>query len=227
MDGPFVTGISIYFDAPELPCDVLARIAASVEQAASSVEREEIDFLDQQLPEYSGILDAVRYRVKKYQGSAVVLEGSTHGSIILTGVLVGLAYWLLDNTLGETFKESWTRSSRHSHLVELLSRRRQVRGQKLAEKLETDASLRQGTWPLQVHVSVFEEIDVHVHLVRSEVPGTYRSFSPPKTQLAPTAGVPSVGAAPAGGTATAAPAVADAPAEADRVPRSKGAHDES
>lgn len=172
MEGPFLTGIRIHFEVSELPCDILVRVAAAVERAAAAVERDEIEFLNQHFPEHAAPLDAARYRLQSYEGAAVVIERAESGSIILAGVLAGLAYWILDNTLSETLKEAWTNSSLHDRLVDLLSGRRHLRAQKMVDQLETDASLRQGRWPVRLHVTVvLEDIHIYVHPVRNDVPG--------------------------------------------------------
>jgi len=193
MDKPFASEIRIYFRTP-IPCDVLVRVGAAIERAAAELEREEIEFLATQLAEHPGPLDAVRYRFQKYDGAAVVLERAEDGSVVVVGILAGLAYWLLDTTLSETVSQAWTKSGLHSRLVELFSRRRQLRAQKMTERLETDSSLREGQWPARLHVTiVHDQIHITVDVPRSDLPGYYygeHSEGPRKSR---------------GGTAAAAP----------------------
>ncbi|HVE70983.1 MAG TPA: hypothetical protein VNI54_06410 [Thermoanaerobaculia bacterium] len=172
--GEFKTPLRIVFHGEFIPCNVLVRVAAAVESAAVRVERDEIEILRLQLPDIPAVApDAARFRMEAYTGSAVMLQSSAPGSIILIGMVAGLSYWILDKTLGETISESWKNSPGHQRLLDFFSRRRRLRGERVASEVESAAAeqLRDGNWPVRVRAEYDGRgIEIEVFVQRVDIP---------------------------------------------------------
>lgn len=115
----------IYFDFREsLPVDVLTTVLNQIETAIYQIDTEQWKAAAQILIEYglSQEVLAVDYRREEYKGKTLQIEHVRDGSILVELGLTGITYWLLDATLGQTFKESWKRTDAHGRILELLLR---------------------------------------------------------------------------------------------------------
>jgi hypothetical protein len=104
---------------------VLANAVSAIEDAARDVAREEIEAFrtselaqgrQSELGRIEVAVDAALERVRRFDGSCVRFVQAREGSLVLTGVLALLGYWMLDKTLGESFAEGWKNSQVHRHL---------------------------------------------------------------------------------------------------------------
>jgi hypothetical protein len=128
--------------AEAFPAQLLLGTIEAAERAITRAEVSEIDDLQREFPDIpAAVFDAMRYRVKGLTGRALNFESASHGSIILIGAAVALAYWLLDKTLGETTKEAWQDSELNSRIKGFLQ-------SKLRRKAEMIAhDIRPSRWP--------------------------------------------------------------------------------
>ncbi|MBA3596226.1 MAG: hypothetical protein H0W40_02455 [Methylibium sp.] len=63
----------------------------------------------------------MRYRFLELdRDRALIIEYGGRGSLLLFGAAAGFAYWVVDKTLGETFKQAWVESEAHSRLKDFL-----------------------------------------------------------------------------------------------------------
>lgn len=68
--------------------------------------------------------EAAKYRIQKLRGHALKLTNVSAGSIVLGGLVGGLAVWVLSATLGETLKQTWLESNLHKRIKDFLLKRR-------------------------------------------------------------------------------------------------------
>ena len=101
--------------------DRLVNIVTVIER---SVYKQEKILLKKLRKEFSNIstvfFDAAEFRLLNSKGKTLHIKSATEGSIILTGIAIGLSYWLLNQTLGETVKEAWVESENHEKLKKYL-----------------------------------------------------------------------------------------------------------
>jgi hypothetical protein len=167
----FGTSLRIHFTERGFPCEVLARVTVAVEAAVFQVEREELGMLGETLEDALPMIDAAHYRLERYQGASVVITGANEGSVVVLGVIAGLSYWILDKTFGETLKEAWKGCATHEKLQDVFMRRRGERVRRIADRIETDSTLRTANWPVRLHAKFDEDsLIVEVYMVRSDIP---------------------------------------------------------
>jgi hypothetical protein len=95
-------------DRDSVSVDVVNRVTRDIEWI---VYREERKLLGQALTEIGDEInavtrDAVLYRFGQLRGRSVLIESTDRGSLILLAAVAGLGLWVLQNTLGESFKEA-------------------------------------------------------------------------------------------------------------------------
>lgn len=119
-----------------VPASVLAWALASIEAALREVAEEELLALhsEEATPSHDAIDRAIA-RLKTTEPSGLLLQTATTGSIVLTGVVAGLSYWLLDKTIGETTAAAWQESSLHRKLLRVLRGRAADRPREVHDKV--------------------------------------------------------------------------------------------
>lgn len=131
-----------------LPAGLFARFIQVAEQAIYETELEDLFEISVTMPEISRIdLDAMRYRMDKNWGRTLQLEDVYTGSIILSGLAAGLAYWVVDQILSESLKGIWRDSELHRRikgvlLDDSLGKARRIAA-KIADKAGEDLYLKQ------------------------------------------------------------------------------------
>jgi len=99
----------------------LVNIVTSIER---SVYKQEAILLKKLRKEFSDLptvfFDAAEFRLQNNKGNTLHIKKASEGSLILAGIAIGLSYWLLNQTLGETIKEAWIESESHEKLKEYL-----------------------------------------------------------------------------------------------------------
>ena len=118
--------------------EVLTSVLKQVTWAIESAEKDELDELVESFPDWSGIArDAMRYRFDRVDRDRLLnIERASNGSIILAGAAIGLAYWVVDKTLGETVKDAWKDSDGHTRLKEFLKKRVFSKRDQIASRLQ-------------------------------------------------------------------------------------------
>jgi hypothetical protein len=108
-----------------------------VEDEVFAVEYEELAAIFAEFPDISSVVrDACYERIRRYEGGALLLEDAAKGSLILGGAAAALAYWIVENTVGESFKEAWKGSDLHQKLRRLFLSRIDARGNELKRRLD-------------------------------------------------------------------------------------------
>ena len=114
-----------------------SRIAALTEQAVFELELAELEYLRREFREIpESIYDAAILRLYRKSGNAFLIKEAHSGSIVLGGIAVGLAIWLLNQTIGETVKEAWLESESHTRMKDILLARFGGKKQALGEQIE-------------------------------------------------------------------------------------------
>ena len=104
---------------------VIDRTVSGVTWAIARVEQEELDAILKHFSEWPSIArDAIRYRFSQVEQRRLLnIEAARTGSIVLSAAAVGLAYWVVDKTLGETLKGAWKDSDLDRDLQQFLRKR--------------------------------------------------------------------------------------------------------
>jgi len=112
----------------------LTTVLRSIESAIIETEKQEIEVLSDKIKDIPVVaIDACYERLRKYNGFAYRLSATRSGSVVVVGLVAGVAYYVLDKTLGETLKEAWLESKMHEKIKNLLTDRRNVRAHKISD----------------------------------------------------------------------------------------------
>src|SRR5437667_6035480 len=110
---------------PSFSAEFVATVIAEVEEAVFQSERSDLIAALEEFQDIPSVVhDAVVVRIERYRGRSLQLDEAHSGSLILIGTIAGLAYWILDNTLKETFREAWKESDLHKKLKDFFLSRR-------------------------------------------------------------------------------------------------------
>ena len=90
----------------------------TLETALFASDRLDIERASEKLEIPSVIRDACLERLRKYRNDRLLLTGAKNGSIELFGVVAGVSYFVLQKTIGETFKEGFKETNVHDNLKE-------------------------------------------------------------------------------------------------------------
>ncbi len=144
------------------PAGLVARVLDIANDAIYDSELDTLAMIAREFPEFvtPAELDAVRYRLGLHRGSALIIESSSPGSLLISGLLGfgALSLWLLNQTLGETFKQAWTESRSHRKLKGFLTKERHIHKQ--AEALAEEVKVEIQNLPTPYHQLVQTEIQI-------------------------------------------------------------------
>lgn len=141
-----------------LPAGFFARFIQIAEQAIYESELEDLFEVSVSYPEISKVeLDAVRYRMDHNWGRSLQIEDAYAGSIIISGLVSGLAYWILDKTLGDTLREVWHGSVMQERVKGFLLGEPLKKSQQIAAKI--DAKLNEDLYIRQYETKIEYEIE--------------------------------------------------------------------
>ncbi len=125
MDPILDIKFSMYFPSSRgLSYQVLDSILSEIAKTVRKIERKELDFFlrkfsDAQLPQVTR--DAIEFRFRQIDVRRhLTISSVRSGSIELTILAAGTAYWVIDKTLGETLKDAWKSSELNRQLIDLL-----------------------------------------------------------------------------------------------------------
>lgn len=114
-------------------------VLGAIEAAEFAIKQAELDEIEELAREFPGIpaaaFDAMRYRAQTLTAQALNFETASTGSIILAGIAAGLAYWLLDKTLGETVRQAWEESELHARIKQFLLKRLKTKANTIASNI--------------------------------------------------------------------------------------------
>lgn len=119
-----------------LPASFIGQTLSIVESEIFGLDRDELEVIFDYLGGVSDLVrDACYQRIDRYRGSTLLVADATSGSIVLAGVCSALAYWLVENTVGESIKDAYKESGLHDRLKALLTRRFTFRSKELESRL--------------------------------------------------------------------------------------------
>jgi len=157
---------------PASSAELLSTIINMVEETVFQTEYTDLIAALEELPEIPSVVrDAAIVRIDRYQGRSLQIEDATSGSIILIGAVAGLAYWILDKTLGETFKEAWVETPLHRKLKDFFLSRRKVKLEHIQRELRPE--IRRYRYDrrrsMEVHTELRSVIEVERETLTVEV----------------------------------------------------------
>lgn len=123
----------------EGPAFSVVSVLNAIDSHLMSLERRELEEALDLVSEEFG--DDIRRRclreLESFHGRTFSVEKASNGSLLLGGLAIGLAYWILQNTLGETVKEAWKESELNARIKGLLLRRLNGKVEELSQTLPT------------------------------------------------------------------------------------------
>lgn len=132
----------------EIPAGVAIDAIKILNDCHFNSEMQDLVDLKKEFPEIPRIVfDAVETRMRRERNSSVLVKGINKGSVEIIVVGTGLLIWILQQTLGETMKETWLESKLHKKIKDFLLSRRGDKHNKIRE--DTKRKLRQ-----RMHVEV-------------------------------------------------------------------------
>jgi len=101
----------------------LVTVLELIDTVLRDVEISHLERLRGELGDLPGfVFDATIERVRRTQHQALRITSATTGSIVVEGLVVALAYWLLKNTLAESLKEGYKASDLNRRLAAAVKR---------------------------------------------------------------------------------------------------------
>ena len=94
----------------------------SLETALYASDRKDIELAASQLEISKVVRDASLERLRQYKNNRLLLMEARTGSIEIAALVAGVSFFILNQTLGETIKESYTHSKIHSTLRDFFSK---------------------------------------------------------------------------------------------------------
>ena len=132
--------LSLVFDYPlgSVPSYDLTKCIEHCEDAAYQSEFDDMFVLYSSLAseDFQLFFDAMRFRLSRLKGQILHLDEAQNGSIVLGGIVAGAAFWIIENTLGETLKDAWKESDLHKQIKEILIKNLQVKPKQIASKVK-------------------------------------------------------------------------------------------
>lgn len=162
-------------DGEAFPASLVGDTVRMVEAAVYEEEKAELDRAREigDLPAL--FVDAAETRLHRYRGVSVVFTSASSGSVILIGTVVGLALWLLNQTLGETLKEAWLASASHQAIKSYLLSPMEGKASRIVERIRRK-KLKAGSFSGSIEANVVQEqgVDVIVVAIRPSLPEELR-----------------------------------------------------
>ena len=125
--------------------NVIEKIIHLVGASIFDSEIDDLNTIAMRFPELpTVVIDAAKHRINKYKGSALLLEYSERGSIILGGVAAGVAIFILQKTVGETLTEAWVNTNMHQRLKNFLLEDYTSKASRIVEAIKVRK--RKGRW---------------------------------------------------------------------------------
>lgn len=157
LQGNANISINLKIDYPqkEIPSIIITRAINNLEEAIYNSEYYETMLLTTQcvfeepiephdIPQL--FRSAIDYGYDQSKGINLTISSINQGSVIIEGAIVGIALYILKNTLGETLKEAWKKTKAHEKIRDILLSRRDTRAEDIAlnfkEYMSADAQIK-------------------------------------------------------------------------------------
>ena len=138
MKNPYDIKVDVDISADSLDARLICESLAVVEKLLFDSELRDLQALTlefrEDIPKIAA--EAAKYRIKKLKGHALKLATISPGSIVLSGLVGGLAVWVLSATLGETLKQAWLESDLHQRVKAFLLKKRRTKILDLEHEIE-------------------------------------------------------------------------------------------
>ncbi|MHC4720135.1 MAG: hypothetical protein ACYSYT_06640, partial [Planctomycetota bacterium] len=172
------------------PSALIEQTLSIIEDEIFNSEWEELGRLFSEFKEISPVVaDACYERIRRSKGNSFLIKGSADGSIILIGLVAGLAFWIVKNTIGESFKKAYQKSQLNERLTNFFLTRIGGKSEELRDNLQkrffrpisdpkviTDVSLKMepGEYVIDVRVILKDKRNIPPKL--SEVVKSLRDY---------------------------------------------------
>jgi len=122
----------------KIPADLVARIIASVDTALKDAEAADFSAIKKEIPQIpQEIIDAVEQGITENQFKGMYLETAETGSIILEGIVIAAASWILLNTIGQSFKDAWKESELNQRIKDVLLSKQVTKVDELVNRIQS------------------------------------------------------------------------------------------
>jgi frataxin-like iron-binding protein CyaY len=172
----------IFEKVDSVPTDILVEVLSEIEKQLYKEEVKDLELLGKEIREIpASIIDAARYRIRRYEGRLLNVDRTERGSFIIAASMGALALWIVQNTIGETFKEAWTESAFHERLKKFFASRLTDKLEAISSGIENSKRKRKTiadetrTLVIHANVNIVEKV-VFVHVEGSslrDVPPRY------------------------------------------------------
>ena len=108
---------------------LVAAVLGALHRARRKADREQLERVARVLagsdepdlvPRFA--LDAARHRLANTDKSTLLVGDARLGSLDITLIVIPFAWWVLDVTLGEAFRDAWRGTAAHTRLVTVFER---------------------------------------------------------------------------------------------------------
>jgi hypothetical protein len=126
----------------KLPAGAISQAIQIVEEEAFQAEYQELGLIFTEMFRDGGVManapvdrqklsESCYSRLEQNRGRAIEFDRVEQGSLILWGLMVGLSYWIIENTVGESFKDAYQESGLHERLKSFFKMRLDHRARNL------------------------------------------------------------------------------------------------
>ena len=120
---PYDIVIQIHLkDSKGLHSKQLLQAPDTLETSLYASDRQDVERASEKLKIPPIARDACLERLRKYRNDRLLLTGASNGSVELFGVVAGVSYFVLQKTIGETFKEGYKETEVHNNLKDFFRR---------------------------------------------------------------------------------------------------------
>ncbi|MDH4285432.1 MAG: hypothetical protein OEV35_08955, partial [Gallionellaceae bacterium] len=137
MGEPMELSIQVRFEGGEaFPSSFIAQSMNVVEDEVFRLEYDELEEIFDVLKDApEGAKEACQERIQRHKGSSLLLGKASGSPFVLTGVPTALAYWVVENVIGESVKDADKKSELHEKLKALLLKRSPTRNKELSYRI--------------------------------------------------------------------------------------------
>lgn len=121
----------------KIPADLVAIIIKCVDEAMKESEEADFNAITREVPQIpSEILQSIEQDFANNKFKGMYLESAENGSIIVEGIVVAAASWVLLNTIGESFKDAWKESELHQKIKDVLLSKQETKVDELIQRIK-------------------------------------------------------------------------------------------
>lgn len=113
----------------------LLQVLESIETSLYNSDRKDVEQAARELRLSPVIRDACLERLRQQRHHRMIIVDAKAGSLAIAGLVAGVSYFLLENTLGEAFKEGFKESQVYEQLKDFFRRQVDAKSLTIAENI--------------------------------------------------------------------------------------------